>query len=83
MMKKVLSLITAVLFSFSFAAFAEEKPTTDTGAAKMEGKSGSGDTTQTKKKATKKKSKKSKKTKKSKKATKSETTKKPQETQPQ
>ena len=80
-MKKVLSLLMAVLFSFSYAAFAEEKPTTDAGAAKIEGKSDSGNTTQVKKKKTKKKSKKAKKTKKTKKT--QETEKTPQESQSQ
>jgi uncharacterized protein YxeA len=66
-MKKVVSLLIALLFLFSFAAFAEEKPTTDAGAAKIEGKSDSANTTQVKKKKTTKKSKKTKKTKKTKK----------------
>jgi uncharacterized protein YxeA len=81
MMKKVLSLLIALLFSFSFAAFAEEKPTTDAGAAKIEGKSDSGNATQVKKKKTTKKSKKTKKTKKNKKTQKTE--KPQQESQPQ
>ena len=77
-MKKVTALLMAVLFSFSFAAFAEEKPTTDAGAAKIEG--GNPDnSTQVKKQKTTKKSKKTKKTKKTKKSKKTKKTEKKQQ----
>jgi uncharacterized protein YxeA len=66
-MKKILSLLIALLFSFSLVAFAQETSPTDTGTSKVEKKSASVKTKKPAKKAKKtKKVKKSKKTKKTK-----------------
>jgi uncharacterized protein YxeA len=63
-MKKVLSLLIALLFSFSLVAFAQETSPTDTGTSKVQKKSGSVKTKKPKKAKKTKKVKKSKKTKK-------------------
>ncbi len=69
MMKKVLSLLIALLFSFSLVAFAQETAPTDTGTPKIEKKA-------VKTKKTKKKVKKTKKAKQTKKVKKTKETKK-------
>ena len=77
MMKKALSILVSILFSFSVITFAQETPTktppTATGGAKIEKKSEPVKTTKTKKKA--KKTTKAKQTKKVKKSTKTKKTK--------